>query len=50
MASEELTLREVFLADAYEEHVERLEKRIEELEQRVKELEAILNESHLLYI
>lgn len=32
MASNELTLREVFLADAYEDHVERLNRRIMELE------------------
>ena len=32
MASEELTLREVCLADAYEEHIERLNARIKELE------------------
>ena len=34
MASEELTLREVFLADAYEEHVAHLNKRLKELERK----------------
>jgi len=44
MASEELTLREVFLADAYEEHVAHLNKRLAERDTLLREAAKRLEE------